>query len=120
MNKKYKLLKDSPTAKAGCVYFHFIPGIYKTNDSLLGAECLPAKVVENNPEWFEEAKMEVPNYRESYFFISDQLNIEHTINVHDPIDIDRIKNNNYFKTEEEAKEAKNQILEILSKLKNNF
>ena len=120
MNKKYKLLKDSPTAKAGCIYFHFIPGVYKTENSLLGTECLPAKVVENNPEWFEEVKIGVPNYRESYFFISDQLDTQYTMNVHDPCDIDRIKSNNYFKTKEEAELAKNQILEILSKLKNNF
>jgi hypothetical protein len=59
--KKYKLLKDLPNIKAGTTRFRNEMNKYACVDKHDETAYLNHKLVENNPEWFEEVKEVEPS-----------------------------------------------------------
>lgn len=108
--KKYKLLKDTPTIKAGTV-FEEVVGDFDglkalTRITPVGAKTSPQftiKDIDNFDEWFEE----IPEferwraaYGETYAYISDDGSIAFDTENGDNIDRYRHNTGNYAKTDE--------------------
>lgn len=69
-NRKYRLLKDLPETEKGSIFiwndelgaYVWNEGTYQTES---GKTCVPAfkrNTIENNPDWFEEVKQDVPDW----------------------------------------------------------
>lgn len=108
--KKYKLLKDTPTIKAGTV-FEEVVGDFDglkalTRITPVGAKTSPQftiKDIDNFDDWFEE----IPEferwraaYGETYVYISDDGSIAFDTENGDNIDRYRHNTGNYAKTDE--------------------
>lgn len=118
--KRYKLLKDTPTLKAGTI-FEEVVGDFDglralTRITPVGAKTSPhftIKDIDNFDEWFEEIPEKHERWRggrgDSYYFIDDEGAIRHEIDTNDGMDNYRYNIGNYFKTEVEAESYKKYL-----------
>lgn len=118
--KRYKLLKDTPTLKAGTI-FEEVVGDFDglralTRITPVGAKTSPhftIKDIDNFDEWFEEIPEKHERWRggrgDGYYFIDDEGVIRHEIDTNDGMDNYRYNIGNYFKTEAEAESYKKYL-----------
>lgn len=115
--KKYKLLKDTPTIKAGTV-FEEVVGDFDglkalTRITPVGAKTSPQftiKDIDNFDEWFEEIseyKRRRAKIGDLYHFINDCGDINYGCDHNNPWDNHRYNTDNYGLTKEEL-EAKRE------------
>lgn len=114
--KRYKLLKDTPTLKAGTI-FEEVVGDFDglralTRITPVGAKTSPhftIKDIDNFDEWFEEIPEKHERWRggrgDDYYFISDEGVICHEIDTNDGMDSYRYNAGIYGRTKQEL-EAK--------------
>lgn len=114
--KRYKLLKDTPTLKAGTI-FEEVVGDFDglralTRITPVGANTSPhftIKDIDNFDEWFEEIPEKHERWRggrgDSYYFIDDEGAIRHEIDTNDGMDNYRYNIGIYGRTKQEL-EAK--------------
>lgn len=117
--KRYKLLKDTPTVKAGTIFEEReSPDEYKelgqvVTDGCLTRPWLTVSEIDNFDEWFEEIPEKHERWRggrgDSYYFIDDEGAIHHEIDINDGMDNYRYNIGNYFKTEAEAESYKKYL-----------
>ena len=117
--KRYKLLKDTPTVKAGTIFEEReSPDEYKelgqvVTDGCLTRPWLTVSEIDNFDEWFEEIPEKHERWRggrgDSYYFIDDEGAIHHEIDTNDGMDNYRYNIGNYFKTEAEAESYKKYL-----------
>lgn len=117
--KRYKLLKDTPTVKAGTIFEEReSPDEYKelgqvVTDGCLTRPWLTVSEIDNFDEWFEEIPEKHERWRggrgDSYYFIDDEGAIRHEIDTNDGMDNYRYNIGNYFKTEAEAESYKKYL-----------
>ena len=117
--KRYKLLKDTPTVKAGTIFEEReSPDEYKelgqvVTDGCLTRPWLTVSEIDNFDEWFEEIPEKYERWRggrgDSYYFIDDEGAIRHEIDTNDGMDNYRYNIGNYFKTEAEAESYKKYL-----------
>lgn len=117
--KRYKLLKDTPTVKAGTIFEEReSPDEYKelgqvVTDGCLTRPWLTVSEIDNFDEWFEEIPEKHERWRggrgDSYYFIDDEGAIRHEIDTNDCMDNYRYNIGNYFKTEAEAESYKKYL-----------
>lgn len=117
--KRYKLLKDTPTVKAGTIFEEReSPDEYKelgqvVTDGCLTRPWLTVSEIDNFDEWFEEIPEKHERWRggrgDSYYFIDDEGAIRHEIDTIDGMDNYRYNIGNYFKTEAEAESYKKYL-----------
>ena len=117
--KLYKLLKDTPTVKAGTIFEEReSPDEYKelgqvVTDGCLTRPWLTVSEIDNFDEWFEEIPEKHERWRggrgDSYYFIDDEGAIRHEIDTNDGMDNYRYNIGNYFKTEAEAESYKKYL-----------
>ena len=117
--KRYKLLKDTPTVKAGTIFEEReSPDEYKelgqvVTDGCLTRPWLTVSEIDNFEEWFEEIPEKHERWRggrgDSYYFIDDEGAIRHEIDTNDGMDNYRYNIGNYFKTEAEAESYKKYL-----------
>lgn len=110
--KRYKLLKDTPTLKAGTIFEEReSPDEYKELGQVVADGCLTrpwltVSEINNFDDWFEEIPEKHERWRggrgDSYYFIDDEGAIRHEIDTNDGMDNYRYNIGNYFKTEAEA------------------
>ena len=117
--KRYKLLKDTPTVKAGTIFEEReSPDEYKELGQVVADGCLTrpwltVSEINNFDEWFEEIPEKHERWRggrgDSYYFIDDEGAIRHEIDTNDGMDNYRYNIGNYFKTEAEAESYKKYL-----------
>lgn len=117
--KRYKLLKDTPTLKAGTIFEEREdPDEYKELGQVVADGCLTrpwltVSEINNFDEWFEEIPEKHERWRggrgDSYYFIDDEGAIRHEIDTNDGMDNYRYNIGNYFKTEAEAESYKKYL-----------
>ena len=117
--KRYKLLKDTPTLKAGTIFEEReSPDEYKelgqvVTDGCLTRPWLTVSEINNFDVWFEEIPEKYERWRggrgDSYYFIDDEGAIRHEIDTNDGMDNYRYNIGNYFKTEAEAESYKKYL-----------
>lgn len=118
--KKYKLLKDTPTIKAGTV-FEEVVGDFDglkvlTRITPVGAKTSPQftiKDIDNFDEWFEEIpknKRWRAEYNEKYWCNDGNGGIYSSTEDGHKADSYRFLTGNYFKTEEEAEVYKEYLI----------
>lgn len=117
--KRYKLLKDTPTLKAGTIFEEReSPDEYKELGQVVADGCLTrpwltVSEINNFDEWFEEIPEKHERWRggrgDSYYFIDDEGAIRHEIDTNDGMDNYRYNIGNYFKTEAEAESYKKYL-----------
>lgn len=112
--KRYKLLKDTPTLKAGTI-FEEVVGDFDGLRALaritpVGAKTSPhftIKDIDNFDEWFEEIPEKHERWRggrgDGYYFIDDEGVIRHEIDTNDDMDNYRYNAGIYGRTEQELK-----------------
>ena len=112
--KRYKLLKDTPTLKAGTI-FEEVVGDFDglralTRITPVGAKTSPhftIKDIDNFDEWFEEIPEKHERWRggrgDGYYFIDDEGVIRHEIDTNDDMDNYRYNTGIYGRTEQELK-----------------
>lgn len=111
--KRYKLLKDTPTVKAGTIFEEReSPDEYKelgqvVTDGCLTRPWLTVSEIDNFDEWFEEIPEKHERWRggrgDSYYFIDDEGAIRHEIDTNDDMDNYRYNAGIYGRTEQELK-----------------
>lgn len=110
--KRYKLLKDTPTIKAGTIFEEVVSDFDELKELVritpVGAKTSPQwtiQDIDNFDEWFEEIK-EYKRWRakrgEWYWSVRASLVIDSDKEADHYIDDGRWEAGNYFKTEEEA------------------
>lgn len=114
--KRYKLLKDTPTLKAGTI-FEEVVGDFDglralTRITPVGAKTSPhftIKDIDNFNEWFEEIPEEYERWRgekgDGYYFLSSSGNVCHEADIHNDVDNYRYNAGIYGRTKQEL-EAK--------------
>lgn len=116
--KRYKLLKDTPTVKAGAI-FEEEGGSYDKKlvqvvaDGHLFSHWVVVRDIINFNYWFEkiqEPKRWRGEYGETYWFLSDNGSLYFKTEDNSKIDNYRYLVGNYFKTIEEAKAYKKYLL----------
>ena len=112
--KRYKLLKDTPTLKAGTI-FEEVVGDFDglralTRITPVGAKTSPhftIKDIDNFDDWFEEIPEKHERWRggrgDGYYFIDDEGVIRHEIDTNDDMDNYRYNAGIYGRTEQELK-----------------
>ena len=111
--KRYKLLKDTPTLKAGTIFEEReSPDEYKELGQVVADGCLTrpwltVSEINNFDEWFEEIPEKHERWRggrgDSYYFIDDEGVIRHEIDTNDDMDNYRYNAGIYGRTEQELK-----------------
>lgn len=117
--KRYKLLKDTPTLKAGTIFEEREdPDEYKELGQVVADGCLTrpwltVSEINNFDDWFEEIP-ENKRWRgklgETYWFLSDNGSIYCKADADTYIDYYRYLVGNYFKTKEEVKVYKKYLI----------
>jgi hypothetical protein len=112
--KRYKLLKDTPTVKAGTIFEEReSPDEYKelgqvVTDGCLTRPWLTVSEIDNFDEWFEEIPEKHERWRggrgDSYYFIDDEGAIRHEIDTNDDMDIYRYNAGIYGRTKQELED----------------
>lgn len=113
--KRYKLLKDTPTVKAGTIFEEReSPDEYKelgqvVTDGCLTRPWLTVSEIDNFDEWFEEIPEKHERWRggrgDDYYFINDEGVVCHEIDTNDDMDNYRYNAGIYGRTKQEL-EAK--------------
>lgn len=111
--KRYKLLKDTPTLKAGTIFEEReSPDEYEELGQVVADGCLTrpwltVSEINNFDEWFEEIPEKHERWRggrgDSYYFIDDEGAIRHEIDTNDDMDNYRYNAGIYGRTEQELK-----------------
>ena len=111
--KRYKLLKDTPTVKAGTIFEEReSPDEYKelgqvVTDGCLTRPWLTVSEIDNFDDWFEEIPEKHERWRggrgDGYYFIDDEGVIRHEIDTNDDMDNYRYNAGIYGRTEQELK-----------------
>ena len=111
--KRYKLLKDTPTLKAGTIFEERESSDeYKELGQVVADGCLTrpwltVSEINNFDEWFEEIPEKHERWRggrgDSYYFIDDEGAIRHEIDTNDDMDNYRYNAGIYGRTEQELK-----------------
>ena len=113
--KRYKLLKDTPTLKAGTIFeeeetFDDEKRLVQvTKDGCQLSPSVAVRDINNFDEWFEEIPEKHERWRggrgDSYYFIDDEGAIRHEVDTNDGMDNYRYNIGIYGRTKEEL-EAK--------------
>lgn len=111
--KRYKLLKDTPTLKAGTIFEEReSPDEYKELGQVVADGCLTrpwltVSEINNFDEWFEEIPEKHERWRggrgDDYYFINDEGVVCHEIDTNDDMDNYRYNAGIYGRTEQELK-----------------
>ena len=117
---KYKLLKDTPTIKAGTIFEKVVRGVDGIKGSAvvvpIGANTdfqWTIKDIDNFDEWFEEFTDSIyykPKDGEEYFYISDYGNVYSDIWRGEHVDNERLALGFIYPTEEECEKARERRL----------
>lgn len=125
--KRYKLLKDTPTFKAGNIFYISERGDLFYDDSNNGIKAYCHKTLEKFPniltDWFEEIKEMnwKPKTGDEYWTIYNDGSIDGNTWHDDCIDKERYEVGNCYRTEEDAEHAKKvQIARTKIKRSSNF
>ncbi len=115
---KYKLLKDTPTIKAGTIFEEVtsdFDGLKElTRITPIGAKTIPQFTIQdihNFDEWFEEIKEPTdsihwkPKNDDTYYYITIEGFVDSDIWTEHPMDDDRWTFGNIYRTEKEAEKA---------------
>lgn len=112
---KYKLLKDTPTIKAGTIG-ELVHGTYKffTIGDFGDCEHYLKRVVESSPDWFEPViERWMPKPKEYYHCINALGEAQDIINIPTENDHKVFEFGNCFKTLSQAEEASRRIKKVL-------
>lgn len=112
--KKYKLIKDLPTFKAGTVFYISECGnLVQESDDVMVYDW---EEIHNFPniltDWFEEIKEPTrwkPDLNQKYYLIRTSGYVYDSIWTNDSIDDGRLEIGNCFQTEEEAERAAEKL-----------
>ena len=120
---RYKLLKSTPTIKAGTMFKEVISDFDGAKELIritpIGAKTNPQWTIDdidNFDEWFEEIKYPTgsihwrPRYNDEYFYISDYGDIYSDIWRDNRIDNERLALGFVYSSEEECEKAKERRL----------
>ena len=117
--KRYKLLKDTLTVKAGSIFEEEEAFddekilVQVTKDGCQFSPWVVVRDIINFDDWFEEIPEKHERWRggrgDSYYFIDDEGAIRHEIDTNDGMDNYRYNIGNYFKTEAEAESYKKYL-----------
>ncbi len=122
---KYKLLKDTPRLKAGSIgELSYTSASYLKNskeavffkiDSDEGnTECFSKELVESTPEWFEPViERWRASHGETYYIFNGRLFSENVRDGRRDLDNHFFESGNYFRTKDQAIEARNRINKCL-------
>lgn len=112
--KRYKLLKDTPTIKAGTIFEEReSPDEYKelgqvVTDGCLTRPWLTVSEIDNFDEWFEEIPEKYERWRggrgDDYYFINDEGVVCHEIDTNDGMDNYRYNVGIYGRTKQELED----------------
>ena len=112
--KRYKLLKDTPTVKAGTIFEEReSPDEYKelgqvVTDGCLTRPWLTVSEIDNFDEWFEEIPEKHERWRggrgDDYYFINDEGVVCHEIDTNDGMDNYRYNAGIYGYTKQELED----------------
>lgn len=118
--KRYKLLKDLPTFKAGDLFYISEYGALVYDDGGFGVMAYAQSTLEKFPniltEWFEEIKEPVdsihwkPKIAEKYFYINEYGDVEWKIWNNDNVDNRLMALGLIYPTEEACRKAKERRL----------
>lgn len=119
---KYKLLKDTPTIKAGTIFEEVtsdFDGLKElTRITPIGAKTIPQftiQDIDNFDEWFEEIEPTdsihwEPKNDDIYYYITIEGSVDSDIWTEHPMDDDRWTFGNIYRTEEECEKARDRRL----------
>lgn len=121
---KYKLLKDTPTIKAGTIFEEIVSMSDGTRELAVAVpgEDIPEdpqfaiQDIDNFDEWFEEIKEPTdsihwkPKIGEKYFYINEYGDVEHETWDDDDVDNRLMAMGLVYRTEEECEKAKERRL----------
>ena len=118
--KKYKLLKDLPTFKAGDLFYISEYGALVYDDGGFGVMAYAQSTLEKFPniltEWFEEMEESTdsarwkPKIAEKYFYINEYGDVEWEVWNDDDVDNRLMAMGLVYRTEEECEEARDRRL----------
>jgi hypothetical protein len=131
---KYKLLKDTPTIKAGTIFEEVISDFDELKELVritpIGAKTSPQftiQDIDNFDEWFEEIQEPTdsihwkPKYDDWYFYISDHGSVCPDIWNDNYTDNNRLAFGFVYRTEKEAQKARERRLaEVRLQLTSDF
>lgn len=128
--KRYKLLKDTPTIKAGTMFEEVVSDFDELKELVritpVGTKTVPQWTIQDIndfDEWFEEVKETgwKPEKGDEYWTIYNNGNIDKSTWNDDCTDKERYKMGNCHRTEEDAKHAKKvQIAQIKIERSSDF
>ena len=111
--KRYKLLKDTPTIKAGTIFEERISDFDKLKELVritpIGTKTVPQWTIQdinNFDEWFEEIEEMEWRSKNKYWYIADCGIVVCNAWRNGGVDNDRYEIGNCYRTEEEARYAK--------------
>lgn len=120
---KYKLLKDTPTIKAGTIFEEVVSDFYAskqlTRITPIGAKTSPEftiQDIDNFDEWFEEMEEPTdsahwkPKIAEKYFYINEYGDVEWEVWNDDDVDNRLMAMGLIYRTEEKCEEARDRRL----------
>lgn len=120
---KYKLLKDTPTIKAGTIFEKVVRGVDGIKGSAvvvpIGANTdfqWTIKDIDNFDEWFEEIKEPTdsihwkPQLDDRYWFINYWGNVDCANWANTTIDVWNLNSGNVYRTEKECEKARERRL----------
>ena len=112
---KYKLLKDTPTIKAGMQGKKESNDFYsfETRAEVSYFERIPTQIVESSPDWFEPVIERWTANNEQYYWVNSTLNIESYSDDRSPTDRFHHASGNYSRTKDQAEEASKRIKKCL-------
>lgn len=132
---KYKLLKDTPTIKAGTIFEEIVSMSDGTRELAVAVpgEDIPEdpqfaiQDIDNFDEWFEEMEELTdsahwkPKIAEKYFYINEYGDVEREVWNDDDVDNRLMAMGLVYRTEEECKEARDRRLaEVRLRRTSNF
>ena len=128
--KHYKLLKDTPTIKAGTIFEEVVSDFDELKELVritpVGTKTVPQwtiQDIDNFNEWFEEVDKAgwKPTKGDEYWSIYNNGDIDKSTWNDDDTDKERYRMGNCYRTEEDAKHAKKvQIARTRIKRSSNF
>jgi hypothetical protein len=118
--KHYKLLKDTPTIKAGTIFEEVTSDFDELKELVrvtpIGAKTCPQftiQDIDNFDEWFEKVEDSIhykPKDGDDYFYISDYGNVYSDIWRGEHVDNERLALGFIYRTEKECEKARDRRL----------